>query len=114
MAVEMMELPPAGRRRVMMDALGEIARGELIERLRLDAAARILDTARQARALAGPVQGRQDVPPPEALADWDAGAVTAREHAESLSPARLDGLLREAPRWAAALLRGTVARRLAA
>ncbi|MFZ6761897.1 hypothetical protein [Pseudoroseomonas sp. WGS1072] len=109
MAVEMMELPPAGRRRVMMDALGEIARGELIERLRLDAAARILDTARRARALGG-----QNMPLPEALAGWDAEAVTAREHAESLSPVRLDGLLREAPRWAAALLRGTAARPLAA
>ncbi len=109
MAVEKMELPPAARRRVTLDALNELAEGRLAERLRLEQAARVLCTARRALELTGGA-----LPPLPALQGWDHEATTAREHVETLTPRQIDQLLAEGPRWAAELLRRQPALRLAA
>jgi hypothetical protein len=109
MAVETMELPPGQRRRVTMDALAELAQGGLSERLRLEAAARVLGTARHALEMA-----EGGLPMPEAMAGWDSSVVTAREHVETLSPRQIDRLVEEGPRWAAAVLRSQPALRWAA
>ncbi len=93
-------LPTTARLNLAREALAELARGELVERLRLDTAAQILRTAQRAALLAN---GRPALP--AVMAGWDSEAVTAREYAEGLSPAALDALLVEGPRWAAALLR---------
>lgn len=100
MAVETMEMPLAVRRRATMDALAELAEGGLAERMRLDAAARVLRTARRAIDMTGRVMAL-----PPAMQGWDPAATTAREHAETLTPRQIDALLAEGPRWAAALLR---------
>lgn len=100
MASSMSELSPAARRRVTMDALYELAEGEMAERLRQETAAQFLRTARRA------IEATEaHLPPPAAVANWDSSVTTAREHVEGLTPVQLDRLLEEAPRWAAALLR---------
>lgn len=109
MAVEKMELPPVARRRVTLDALAELAQGGLPERLRLEAAARVLGTARRALELAD-----GQVPLPEGMAGWDHVATTAREHVETLTPRQVDRLVAEGPRWAVAVLRSQPALRWAA
>ena len=109
MAVEKMELPPGLRRRVTMDALTELAQGGLAERLRLEAAARVLGTARHALEMA-----EGELPVPEAMVGWQRGVVTAREHVETLTPRQIDQLIEEGPRWAAAVLRSQPALRWAA
>ncbi|MCQ4162831.1 hypothetical protein NON00_23285 [Roseomonas sp. GC11] len=109
MAIEKMDLPPAARRRLTMDALAELARGDLAERLRLEAAARVLCTVHRAVEVAGAA-----VPLPAALAGWQRGVTTAREHVETLMPAQIDALLAEGSRWAAALLEARPALRMAA
>ncbi|WP_141563176.1 hypothetical protein [Teichococcus rhizosphaerae] len=88
------------RRRVTMDTLAELAEGTLAERMRLEAAARVLRTARRAMD----VTGRAMALPP-ALRNWNPLLVTAREHVETLTPREVDALLAEGARWAAALLR---------
>ncbi|KAA2212433.1 hypothetical protein [Teichococcus oryzae] len=100
MATEITALPTAARLRMAREALAEMARGELSERLRLELAAQILRTARRARQLTAASAAL-----PAVMAGWDATAVTAREYAEDLSPAALDALLAEGPRWAATMLR---------
>ncbi|MDQ1080660.1 hypothetical protein [Pseudoroseomonas cervicalis] len=109
MAVEKMDLPPATRRRLTLNALNELAEGRLAERLRLEEAARLLCTARRALELTGGA-----VPPLPALQGWDRAATTAREHVETLTPQQIDQLLAEGPDWAAELLRRQPALRLAA
>lgn len=109
MAVETLDTLLAARRRVTRDALVELAEGGLAERLRLEAAARVLGTARRALELTG---GNAPLPP--AMRGWDHTATTAREHAETLTPRQIDALLAEGPRWAAALLRAEPALRRAA
>lgn len=99
MAVEKMEAPLAARRRITMDALAELAEGGLAERLRLDAAARVLRTARRAADMTGRAMAL-----PPAILGWDPMATTAREHVETLTPSQVDALLAEGARWAAALL----------
>lgn len=100
MAIKTMELPPAARRAAITKALAALAQGDLAEEARLEAAARLLRTARRVLDLA-----QAALPLPAGMTGWDSRAVTAREYAEALPPAELDGLLAEGPRWAAALLR---------
>jgi hypothetical protein len=100
----------------VMAAVVELAEGGLAERMRLDAAARVLVTARRMLALA----------PQEAAAHraaevvlrvaraWDPSATTAAEHVEALAPAELDAFLAAAPRWAAAVRDATRLERRAA
>ncbi len=114
MALESLTLTAASRRRLTLDALNTLARGDLAERLRLEAAARILCTARRAAELAaaGELSGQAALP--EAVRRWDASVLTAREFAEAMTPAEVDALLADAPRWAAGLLNMGPAQRRAA
>jgi hypothetical protein len=91
-ALETLTLTPSARRRLTLDALRGLAQGDLAERLRLDAAARILGTVRR--------MAEDGVPAPRAALDWDPTLTTAREQAEAMTPAQVDALLAEAPRWA--------------
>ncbi|HWL83939.1 MAG TPA: hypothetical protein VNR89_23535 [Roseomonas sp.] len=100
MATKTRDLPPAARRQAVMNALTELAQGELAEEVRLEVAARLLRTACGAMEVMDAA-----LPLPAGMAGWDPWAVTAREHVEMLRPAELDRLLAEGPRWAAALLR---------
>jgi hypothetical protein len=98
-------------------AVAELAGGGLAERMRLDAAARVLVTARRLLRVA----------PREASAAasatvvlrvaraWDPAATTAAEHVEGLPVAELDAFLAAAPRWAASVrdTAGETARRAA-
>ncbi|WP_372620765.1 hypothetical protein [Falsiroseomonas sp.] len=89
----------------VMAAVAELADGGLAERMRLDAAARVLVTARRAAALAP-----HEASPGSATAivlrvarGWDPAVTTAAEHVEALAPAELDSFLAAAPRWAASV-----------
>ncbi len=89
----------------VMAAVVEMADGGLSERMRLDAAARVLVAARR----------MLDIAPREAATGtaagavlqvargWDPALTTAAEQAESLAPAALDAFLAAAPRWAASI-----------
>ena len=82
------------------------AGGNDAEKLRYEAAARVLLAARRVHLLVGAADAAR--PQAEPLVDslaagWDPRAVTALEYAESLPLRALDGLLRAAPRWARAM-----------
>ncbi len=83
-------------------AVAELAGPGLVERMRLDAAERVLVMARRLLALA-PREAAQG--PGASLVlriarSWDPHVTTAAEHVESLSPAELDAFLAAASRWA--------------
>ena len=105
----------ADRGRVIA-AVAELAGGGLAERMRLDAAVRVLVTARRMLAVS-PREAASG--PASALVlrvawAWDPSATTAAEHVEALAPAELDAFLAAAPRWAAAVhAAGTETRRAA-
>jgi hypothetical protein len=100
-----MRLSARPERQRLMAVLGEFAAGDLADRMRLDAAVRVLVTARRLlgvaplEAMAGPgaavilgvVQG------------WDPLATTAAEHLDMLPAAQLDAFLAAAPGWATAV-----------
>lgn len=89
----------------VMAAVAELAGGGLHERMRLDAAVRVLVTARRMLAVAP----REAAAGPAASVvlrvarAWDPAATTAAEHVEALAPAELDAFLAAAPRWAASV-----------
>jgi hypothetical protein len=114
MALETLTLPAAARRRLTLDALNVLAQGDLAERLRLEAAARILGTPRRGAVgvAAGERASHADLP--EAARAWDPAVTTAREFAEAMTPAAIDSLLAEAPLWAAGLLDASTEQRRAA
>jgi len=114
MALETLTLPAAARRRLTLDALNALAQGDLAERLRLEAAARILSTTRRVAELAAAGGLAHHAELPEAARAWDPAVMTAREFAEAMTPAAIDGLLTDAPRWAAALLELSAEQRRAA
>ncbi|WP_209379842.1 hypothetical protein [Pararoseomonas baculiformis] len=94
-------MPDRMARDPALETLADIANDNLAERLRHEAAARILVAARRIRALVGAHSGEHLV---DTLAsDWDPRAVTAMEYAEDLPVRVLDGLLGAAPRWARAM-----------
>jgi hypothetical protein len=88
----------------VLAAVAELAEGGLGERMRLDAAARILIMARRTLGMAprGVVGPQASIVLRIARA-WDPAVTTAAEHAEGLAPAELDAFLAAAPRWAAAV-----------
>lgn len=94
----------AERGRVLA-AVAELADGGLAERMRLDAAARVLVMARRLLTLTpreaaqGPASGLVL----RVARGWDPAATTAAEHVEGLAPSELDAFLAAAPRWAAAV-----------
>lgn len=94
-------------------ALAELADGTFEERLRQEAAARIVVTLRRVALLREAGERELPPPPPELAAiaaRWDATAMTATEFAESLGPAELSALVAGAPGWAEGLGVRTAAR----
>lgn len=87
----------------VIQAAAELAGSGLAERMRLDAATRVLVTARRLLSVA---PGAAMAGPGAAIVlrvarAWDVAALTAAEQVESLPPAELDEFLSVAPRWAA-------------
>jgi hypothetical protein len=101
---------------LVLAAVAELAEGGLAERMRLDAGARVLVTARRMLALAPPeaAAGRSSDVVLRVARSWDPAATTAGEHVESLAPAELDSFLAAAPRWAASVQDTARAKRRAA
>ncbi|WP_439550122.1 hypothetical protein [Falsiroseomonas sp.] len=99
--------PEAAKIRALR-SIADLAGEGLAERMRVDAAARILTIARRALQLqlhAAPAQPSAGM---EALvADlargWDPSATTATEYLEALSVQQLDAFLAAAPGWAASV-----------
>ncbi|NGM22286.1 hypothetical protein G3576_19870 [Roseomonas stagni] len=94
--------PEAAKIRALR-SIADLAGDGLAERMRIDAAARILTIARRAVTLkldaAGPVE-----PIVSDLAlRWDPSTTTATEYLEALSVQQLDAFLAAAPRWAASV-----------
>jgi hypothetical protein len=89
----------------VMAAVAEIAEGGLSERMRLDAAARVLVTARRLLTLAPreAATGAAAAIVLRVARAWDPAATTAAEHVEDLAPGELDLFLAAAPRWAASV-----------
>ncbi|HEV7263864.1 MAG TPA: hypothetical protein VGN83_02955 [Falsiroseomonas sp.] len=98
------ETGPAEHGRVMA-AVADLADGGLAERMRLDAAARVLVVVRRALAVAPreAAAGPASATVLRVAHGWDPAATTAAEHAEALAPVELDGFLAAAPCWAAAV-----------
>lgn len=96
--------PQLERGRVMA-AVAELAEGGLSERMRLDAAARVLVTARRMLTLAPreAATGAAAATVLRVARGWDPSVTTAAEHVEQLAPADLDAFLAAAPRWAASV-----------
>jgi hypothetical protein len=84
--------------------LSDLADSCPVERARIEAAARILTTARRTAGMPLPSSDASRAVA-EILRHWDPEAVTALEYAETLPEAALDRLLRAAPAWAAAARR---------
>ncbi|MFL1463588.1 hypothetical protein ACI6QG_15380 [Roseococcus sp. DSY-14] len=92
-------------RRRALHALDELADGSFAERMRVEAAARIIVTLRRVAVLAagGEFGGATPSGPlAELAARWDATATTASEFAGALTPAELSLLTEGAPPWAEA------------
>ncbi|WP_338661896.1 hypothetical protein VQH23_16900 [Pararoseomonas sp. SCSIO 73927] len=84
-----------------LETLAEIANDNLAERMRHEAAARILVAARRIHTMLDRRGGEHLV---DSLASgWDPRSLTALEYAESMPVRVLDGLLAAAPRWARAM-----------
>ncbi|TPG48162.1 hypothetical protein EAH89_22960 [Roseomonas nepalensis] len=84
-------------------SLAEIANDNLAEPRRHEAAARVLNAAREVRGLVGEAAREAGQPVEAIAAGWDPRAVTALEFAETLPVPTLDGLLGDAPGWARAM-----------
>uniref|UniRef100_UPI0022EB1E6D hypothetical protein n=1 Tax=Falsiroseomonas oryzae TaxID=2766473 RepID=UPI0022EB1E6D len=86
-----------------MAAVAEFADGGLAERMRLDAATRVLVTARRLLSVAPreAASGAAAGVVMRVARSWDPAATTAAEHVEALPLAELDAFLAAAPRWAA-------------
>ncbi|MCU0888393.1 MAG: hypothetical protein MUF65_12720 [Rubritepida sp.] len=104
-------LPAEEMRAHALRTLAELVGGVFAERMRIEAAARIIVTARRVALLAEaglldpvPTGGGGAV---EALAArWDSVAMTVTEFVETLPPAELAAVLEEAPLWAEAVWAG--------
>jgi hypothetical protein len=107
-----MSLPPAAMRERVLASLAELVAGGMTERMRRDAAARVLVTARRLMALSAAgygAGGRPGREAPAAAGDrivtdlataWEPEVLTAAEFAETLTPTEIDTLLSAARSWA--------------
>lgn len=98
--------PDAMRQRAL-DTLACLVGGRFGERMRLEAAARIIVTARRFALLAAagtldPLPVMEGPPPliTTVAARWDAAAMTVSEFIETLEAAEIAAILAEAPAWA--------------
>jgi len=101
-----LSLSPDAMRGRALETLASLVGGTFWEKMRIEAAARILVTARRVALLAE--AELLDSPAPEgtilAIAPrWDASAMTANEFAETLETAEIVAVLAEAPTWAEAV-----------
>ena len=99
-------LSPEAMRQRALETLASLVGGTFWEKMRIEAAARIIVTARRVALLAE--SGALEGPPPSgvilpAAARWDAVAMTANEYAETLETAEIVAVLAEAPAWAETL-----------
>lgn len=105
-------LPAEEMRAHALRTLAELVGGVFAERMRIEAAARIIVTARRVALLAeagllDPVPAGGGGGAVEALAArWDSVAMTVTEFVETLPPAELAAVLEEAPLWAEAVWAG--------
>ena len=99
-------LTPDAMRSRALETLASLVGGTFWEKMRIEAAARILVTARRVALLAegGQLEGAAPESTIRTLAQlWDASAMTAHEFAETLQTAEIIGVLAEAPAWAEAV-----------
>lgn len=96
---------PRFERSRVMAAVAEMAEFGLSERMRLDAAVRVLLTARRMLAMSPreAATGAASAVVLRVARAWDPAATTAAEHVEQLAPSELDAFLTAAPRWAASV-----------
>lgn len=89
----------------VMAAVAEMADGGLSERMRLDAAVRVLVAARRMLSVAPreAATGAASATVLRVARGWEPAVTTAAEHVEALAPAELDAFLAAAPRWAASV-----------
>lgn len=89
----------------VMAAVAEMADGGLSERMRLDAAARVLVAARRLLDIAPreAATGTAAGAVLQVVRSWDPALTTAAEQAEAMSPAALDAFLAAVPCWAASI-----------
>lgn len=101
-----LSLSPEAMRERALETLASLVGGTFWEKMRIEAAARIIVTARrvallaEGAALAGPPLAGVILP---IAARWDAAAMTAHEFAETLETAEVVAILEEAPGWAEAV-----------
>ena len=99
-------LSPEAMRQRALETLASLVGGTFWEKMRIEAAARIIVTARRV-ALLAETGGLEGAPPPGHImpiaARWDAAAMTAHEYAETLETAEIVAILAEAPAWAETL-----------
>jgi hypothetical protein len=98
-----LSLSPDAMRLRALETLASLVGGSFGEKMRVEAAARIIVTARRVALLA--VSGALEGPAPEgpvmaAALRWDVAAMTASEFAETLEAAEIAAILDEAPLWA--------------
>lgn len=101
-----LSLSPEAMRQRALETLASLVGGTFWEKMRIEAAARILVTARRVALLAE--SGALEGPPPAGVilpiaARWDAVAMTANEYAETLETAEVVAILEEAPAWSEAV-----------
>ncbi|WPB85800.1 hypothetical protein [Sediminicoccus rosea] len=101
-----LSLSPDAMRSRALETLASLVGGTFWEKMRIEAAARIIVTARRVALLAeeGLLAGQTPagVIHPTA-ARWDAAAMTANEFAETLETAEIVAILEEAPGWSEAV-----------
>lgn len=100
-------LSPEAMRHRALDTLACLVGGRFGERMRMEAAARIIVTARRVALLAaaGTLAPLPATERPAALITtvaeaWDAAVMTVNEFIETLEPAEIAAILAEAPAWA--------------
>jgi hypothetical protein len=104
-----LSLSPDAMRQRALETLAALVGGSFGEKMRIEAAARIIITARRVALLAagGELEGSGQAGLVANLATrWDAVAMTANEFAETLEPAEVIALLDQAPAWAEAIWSG--------
>jgi hypothetical protein len=101
----MVRREPKLERGRLMAAVAELADGGLTDRMRVDAATRVVVAAHRLLAIAPreAATGAAAATVLRVARGWDPAVTTAAEHAEALTPAELDSFLAAAPRWAASI-----------
>lgn len=104
--VQRLQTPAAKLRGAALATVTDLATGQFAERMRLDAAQRIIVMVRRVAVLQdlGHGLGPMQAPPQgwlsQLAATWDPHAMTAREFVELLPPGDVDRIVTEATAWA--------------